>query len=184
MTDIIPACPQDVEIQSCADGVFCRFRHGCPCTNVRIHICLRHLRTRCCVFIRISKSKFLHTGEIQIWTLCFECHPTVRCTRTQHCLADRQYLIPHSAFVSILQTNRLFSPGRSCCIGLFDMVWEELVELKCLEANCEMSMDVQLTEKIVPFIKGELAFRQQIGTLVFCTNIFDLDCEVQVDSVT
>ena len=42
---------------------------------------------------------------------------------------------------------------------------------------------VEQTEKVVPLIAGEIAFRQHVCELVFGVNIFDLDYEVQVDSV-
>ena len=35
--------------------------------------------------------------------------------------------------------------------------------------------DVKETEKMVPLITGEVAFRQQVCELVFCVNILDLD---------
>ena len=66
----------------------------------------------------------------------------------------------------------------STVLAFFDMVSEELVELKWLDAN----NDVEQAEKVVPLFTGEIALRQCIGKLVLCVNICDLDVWVEVDS--
>ena len=43
--------------------------------------------------------------------------------------------------------------------------------------------DVEQTEKMIPFITSETAFRQDVGKLVFGINVLDLDCGVPLDSV-
>ena len=43
--------------------------------------------------------------------------------------------------------------------------------------------DVERTEKMIPLITGEIAFRQQVCELVFGVHIVDLDLGVHIDSV-
>ena len=43
--------------------------------------------------------------------------------------------------------------------------------------------DVEQTEKVIPFITNDIAFRQHVCELVFGINVFDLDFGLQVDSV-
>ena len=98
--------------------------------------------------------------------------------------SDRQSSTPHATLDFDFANTRSSSPGLSYCISLFDMVSEELVEVKRPDANCENVHDVEHTEKVVRFITGATAFRQDVGKLFFVgINIFDLDFGVQVDSV-
>ena len=60
------------------NGIPCRSHRKFPSTEARIYIILHHFRTRCCVLIRISRSRLPWTSEIQIWTGCFECPWAVR----------------------------------------------------------------------------------------------------------
>ena len=41
--------------------------------------------------------------------------------------------------------------------------------------------DVKQSERMIPFIKGEIAFRQHVRELVSGVNIFDLVFSVQID---
>ena len=43
--------------------------------------------------------------------------------------------------------------------------------------------EVKQSEKMIPYITGDIAFRQHVCELVFGVNIFDLDFGVQIDSV-
>ena len=47
-----------------------------------------------------------------------------------------------------------------------------------------MFINVEQTQKMIPFITDETAIRQNVGESVFGMDIFDLNLRVQVDSVT
>ena len=148
---------------------------------------------------------------------------------------DRQSSTPDSTLVLSIATTRSSSPGLTCCISLFDMVWEELVELKWLDPNptgdcfalkfllrkmlafdfattgsssvllswalfdmvfCFFDWttlaavkhreihDVEHTEKVVPFITGEIALCQHVCELMCGVNKMDLDLFCQTTKLT
>ena len=43
--------------------------------------------------------------------------------------------------------------------------------------------DVEQTQKMIPFITCEISVGQYVCELVFGVNVFDLDFEVQIDSI-
>ena len=43
--------------------------------------------------------------------------------------------------------------------------------------------NVEQTQKMIPFITGELLLGQYVRELVFGVNVFDLDFEAQIDSI-
>ena len=47
----------------------------------------------------------------------------------------------------------------------------ELVELKWLDANCEMF--IEQTEKVIPLFTNEMTLCEDVGKLVLGVNIFD-----------
>ena len=51
---------------------------------------------------------------------------------------------------------------------------------RCKQRNVD---DIEQTEKVLPFITGVIAIRQDFGKLVFGINKFDLELWVQVGSV-
>ena len=98
MANMVWGCCHVVRRRSCTDGTLCRLGNKFPCVGARICMRLPHLRTRCCVLIRVSGCKFLHTREIQIWTPCCKYPQSVRCTRTQRCwrpIDSLRHQIPH-----------------------------------------------------------------------------------------
>ena len=103
MANIVRGYCHVVVRQSCTNGIICRFCRRFPCTGARIYIRLPHLRTRCCVFTRISGYKFPHTGEFQIWTLLWV-SPGCK-MQSNSVLLDTglQFSIPDATLVSILQ---------------------------------------------------------------------------------
>ena len=63
-------------------------------------------------------------------------------------------------------TTRSSSPGLSCCMSLFDMVWEELGWADMPRWKNWDVHDVEETEKVVSFTTGEVARCQDVGKLV------------------
>ena len=66
------------------------------------------------------------------------------------------------------------SSPESFCV-LFDITSEQYVELKWL--------NVEQTQKMIPFIICEVSLGQYVCELVFGVNVFDLNLGVQIDSI-
>ena len=57
------------------------------------------------------------------------------------------------------------------------------IGLKWLQENVEKTQDVEQKEKMIPFIKSEIAYRHHVCGLVLGIDMFDLDFWFQFDSV-
>ena len=158
---------------------FFRFCRRFLYTGARIYIWLRHVRTRWVVFIWISGYWWDPSLNSSLW-VSPDCmmHSNSALLET-----GRQSSISDSATVFDFATTRSSSPGLSCCFlplqhCLNEAGWAAMARCKLRNVH-----DVEQTEKVVPFITGGIAFRQNIGKLAYGINIFDLDFGVQVESV-
>ena len=168
MTNIVPGYRHVVVRQSCTNGIIVRFRRRFPCTRARIFIRLAHMRTRCCVFNRISGYKFsLYEWDPNLNFLLWV-SPDCEMHSKPSAVGDRSTVFDTKFHIGFDVASL------SCCISFLDVVWEELVELKWLDANCVLSMLLNKRRRWFHFSKNETARGEDVGKLVLGEKVLRL----------